>query len=151
MSEHSESDPIGRILGQVCRLHHHRAHTLFEEIGLYRGQPPLLFKLWEKEGRTHSDLAALIHVRPATVTRMIQRMERAGYVECRDDPHDQRVSRVFLTHAGREIEGAVEKIWHTLEAEIFEGFSPDEQDLLRRFLLRVRNNLVQATGERLPS
>jgi DNA-binding MarR family transcriptional regulator len=146
MSQQPNQGSIDLLLAQVCRLHHARAHTLLEELGLYRGQPKMLFALWEQEGLTHGELAARSHVRPATVTKMVQRMEKAGFVERRHDQKDQRVSRVYLTDAGRAIRSDVEQVWRALEDETFLGFTLEERVLLRRFFLQMRDNLIQATG-----
>lgn len=150
MSSSPEPESLDFLLAQICRLHHARAHTLLEALGLYRGQPPMLHALWEKEGLTHGELAARLHIQPSTVTKMIQRMERAGFVECRPDPDDQRVSRVYLTAAGRAIQAEVKQVWRTMEDETFAAFTPEERMLLRRFLLHMRENLIQATGGRPP-
>jgi DNA-binding MarR family transcriptional regulator len=136
------------LLAQICKLHYARVHTLLEELGLYRGQPPVLFALWEQEGATHGELAAWLHVKPATITKMIKRMEKAGFVERRPDPKDQRVSRVYLTDAGRSIRERVEQVWRTLEEETFEGFSGEERDLLQRSLLQMRENLKRVVGRK---
>jgi DNA-binding MarR family transcriptional regulator len=130
------------LLVQICRLHHSRARTLLEEFGLFRGQPPLLFALWEEEGRTHSELSEHLHVQPATITKMIKRMERTGFVERRQDAEDQRVSRVYLTAAGRKVRESVEGVLRELEKQTFAGFSSEERALLNQFLLRVHGNLM---------
>jgi DNA-binding MarR family transcriptional regulator len=148
MSQSTEPEAIDYLLAQVCHLHHSRAHKLLEAIGLYRGQPLVLRALWEQEGLTHTDLAQRLHVTPATITKMLQRMENAGFVVSRPDPGDQRVSRVYLTEAGCAIQTKVEAVWQTMEQETFGGFTPEEHALLRRFLLHIRENLVRATGER---
>jgi DNA-binding MarR family transcriptional regulator len=143
MSQETVPESSGFLLAQVCRLHHSRARTLLEEFGLFRGQPPLLCALWEEEGRTHSELAEHLHVQPATITKMIKRMERAGFVERRQDMQDQRVSRVYLTTAGQNVRDAVEGVLRKLEEQTFAGFSSEERALLNQFLLRVRGNLMQ--------
>jgi len=150
MSSFPEPESLDFLLAQICRLHHARAHTLLEALGLYRGQPPMLHALWEEEGLTHGELAARLHIQPSTVTKMIQRMERAGFVECRPDPDDQRVSRVYLTAAGRAIQAEVKQVWRTMEDETFAAFAPEERTLLRRFLMQMRESLIQVTGGRPP-
>jgi len=150
MSSFPEPESLDFLLAQICRLHHARAHTLLEALGLYRGQPPMLHALWEKEGLTHGELATRLHIQPSTVTKMIQRMERAGFVECRPDPDDQRVSRVYLTDAGRAIQAEVKQVWRTMEDETFAAFAPEERTLLRRFLMQMRESLIQVTGGRPP-
>jgi len=146
MSQRTEPESIDFLLAQVCRLHHARAHTLLEELGLYRGQPPMLHALWEQEGLTHGELAERLHVQPATITKMIQRMEKAGFLERQSDLEDQRVSRVYLTDAGRAIQAEVRQVWRTLEGETFAEFTLEERVLLRRFFLQIRENLIRVTG-----
>jgi len=142
MSQPSES--LDFLFAQTCRLKHARVHTLLETLGLYRGQTTVLRALWEQEGLTHTELANRLHVRPATITKMINRMERAGFVECRQDLQDQRVSRVHLAEAGRAIRSSVHQVWRTLEQEAFDGFTMEERALLTRLFLRVRENLMRA-------
>ena len=145
MPQQPKPESLDFLLVQICKLHHARAHTLLEELGLYRGQPPVLFALWEREGLTHSELAARLHVKPATITKMINRMEKTGFVQRRSDPEDQRVSRVYLTDAGHAIQNEVERVWRILLEETFVGFSLEERVLLRRFFLQMRDNLLQVT------
>lgn len=132
---------IGYLLAHVCKAHHARARELLDEIGLYRGQQFVLCALWQEEGVTHSELADRLHVHPATVTNALKRMERAGFLERHPDPVDQRVSRVYLTDAGREIRGAVEHIWSELEEQTLEGFNEEERETLEGLLERLYENL----------
>jgi MarR family transcriptional regulator, organic hydroperoxide resistance regulator len=135
------------LLAQVCHLHHFRANELLEALGLYRGQPPVLRALWEQEGLTHSELAERLRNTPATITKMLQRMEKAGFVLRKPDAADQRVSRVYLTDAGRAIQSQVQAVFQQMEAETFAGFAPDEGILLRQYLLRLRQNLSAASDD----
>ena len=150
MSEKAVPESVHYLLAQVGRLHRARAHVLLEEIGLYRGQPPMLRVLWEREGRTHSELAERLHVQPATITKMIKRMERAGFVERRPDLEDQRVSRVHLTKAGHAVREYVQRIWRVLDEEALAGFGAEERVLAAQFLGRIRDNLVSVHGEKPP-
>ena len=146
MAEPSGRESLDSLFAQICRLKHARVHTLLEALGLYRGQPSVLQALWQQEGLTHTELARHLQVQPATMTRMLQRMEKAGFVERRPDPDDQRVSRVYLTAAGRAVQGDVRQVWHRLEEEAFAGFSLEERDLMRQFFERIRENLSRVTG-----
>jgi DNA-binding MarR family transcriptional regulator len=134
------------LLAQVGRLQHRRAHDLLETLGLYHGQPRLLRVLWEEEGQTQSQLADRLHVRPATITRMVQRMEEAGFVERRRDERDQRLVRVYLTEVGREVQENVRRVWEQMERDVLEGFDPAERRQLHGYLLRIRENLREKTG-----
>jgi MarR family transcriptional regulator, organic hydroperoxide resistance regulator len=139
--------PLSHLVPQVCRMHHTRSQALFGSIGLHRGQPFLLSVLWKEEGLAHSELAARMHVTPATITKMLQRMEDSGFVHRQPDPDDQRVSRVYLTEHGRVVRQRVADMWQTLENETFAGFTSEERDALAGLLSRVRSNLMRANGE----
>jgi len=132
---------IDFLVAQVGRLHHKRAHALLEELGLYHGQPRLLLTLWHEEGPTQSEMADRLHVAPATITKMLQRMAEAGFVERRRDSRDQRLVRVYLTDHGRAVRERVQQVWAQMEREVLEGFQPEECSQLHGFLLRIRENL----------
>ncbi len=134
-------DTVGYMLANACKLHRQRAEALLSEIGLHVGQEMLMCGLWEKEGITQTELAEHMMIQPATVTNMLQRLEREGLVDRRPDIEDQRISRVYPTEKGRNIEEEVQEKWTQLEQEAFGGLSVEESVLLRRLLLQVYQNL----------
>uniref|UniRef100_A0A7V4TWZ5 MarR family transcriptional regulator n=1 Tax=Candidatus Caldatribacterium saccharofermentans TaxID=1454753 RepID=A0A7V4TWZ5_9BACT len=131
---------------QVIRYHFIRYHQLLGTIGLYRGQPPILGMLWEKDGRTQKDIAEALGLRPPTVTIILRRMEKNGLVRRETDPEDLRAVRVYLTERGRNLQKEVERIHRVLEKECFSGFTQNERQRLHEFLIRIRENLEKATG-----
>jgi MarR family transcriptional regulator, organic hydroperoxide resistance regulator len=143
MSGVTEARSLDRLLGQICRLHHARAHTLLEALGLYRGQPPLLWSLAMDPGLAHSELAARLHVTPATVSKMVRRMEKLGIVTTRSDVDDQRISRVYLTEAGLALHAEAVEAGGQLGEEAFESFTDEELVALEGFLERIRSNLMR--------
>src|SRR6184192_321442 len=50
--------------------------------------------------RTLGELAKAEHVRPATMTRIVQALEREGLVRRESDPRDRRVTRLHATAKG---------------------------------------------------
>jgi DNA-binding MarR family transcriptional regulator len=150
MSQQPELEALDFLLAQVCRLHHTRAQALLEGLGLYRGQPPVLRVLHEQEGMTHTELATRLRLTPATMTKMLQRMEKAGFVQRRPDSADQRVSRVYLTDAGRAIHAQALVVLGRLAEETLCDMTIEERVVLRRLLLQVLKNLGQALGGEYP-
>jgi DNA-binding MarR family transcriptional regulator len=141
-------ESIDFLLAQICHLHHSRVHQLLEGLGLYRGQPPVLRILWREEGLTHTELAARLNITPATLSKMLQRMEKAGFLKRTPDPLDQRVSRVYLTETGRAVQSDVQRVLERIEAETFAGFSPEELPVLRQYLMRIRENLLGVMSDK---
>ena len=134
-------DYIGFQLFQIGRMHRHRAEEALNKLGLHAGQEMTLLQLWIEEGLPQTQLAASMRVEPPTATKMLQRMEQAGFIERRPDLEDARVSRVYLTESGRSLEQPVLDVWKELEAQTVAGLSATEQALLHRLLLQVSANL----------
>jgi DNA-binding MarR family transcriptional regulator len=145
MPERQPDDTLDSLLSQVCHFHHARVRQLFESLGLYKGQPPLLRQLWQQEGLTQSELAARLKITPATVTKMLHRMEKAGFIQRAPDSVDQRISRVYLTDAGRAIQGQVEEKLRIIEEETFVHLTLEERQVMQRLLTQIRENLVRST------
>lgn len=128
-------------MGRVCGSNYHRLRELLDDLGLYKGQPPVLQALWEQEGMTQSELADKIERSPSTITKMVQRMERSGFLDRRPDPDDERVSRVHLTELGRKVQGDVEAVLQSFAAEAFDGFTEEELASLYAMLKRIHRNV----------
>jgi DNA-binding MarR family transcriptional regulator len=141
MAEKSKSDSISYLLVQTCKAHRALAEKLWSEIGLHVGQDMILRQLWPAEGCTQSELADRLCIQPATVTKMLQRMEQTNLIERRGDPEDQRVSRVYLTEQSRALLQPYEEAWAKLEQSLIEGLSLEERVLLLRLLRQLHENL----------
>lgn len=132
---------LGVLLGQICRLHHSKFHSMFAKIGLHRGQHRILFILWKKDGVTQKEIVEELSLAPATITDAVQRMEKIGLIERRNDGEDQRVIRVYLTESGRQFQKEVDETFNNLEEEIFKNFTFEEKIILRRLFIQIRDNL----------
>jgi len=134
---------------EVLRLHYYRTRVLFDEIGMYPGQPPLLFALYNKDGLSQSEIAAKLDIKPSTITVMLKRMEKANLVERRQDSLDQRVSRVYITEKGRESCLKAMDVIRKLEEECFGNFILEEKIVFRRLLLQMRDNLSAVNDKKM--
>ena len=64
-----------------------------------------MVSIQEHNGCTLTELSREMHVSAPTVTGIIDRMERDGYVKRSHDPNDRRVIHVALTKKGEGIVG----------------------------------------------
>jgi MarR family transcriptional regulator, organic hydroperoxide resistance regulator len=127
--------------GQAIRFHYRRIHMLLDELGVYPGQPPLLFVLGKYGPLSHKDLAQRLYIKPATVTVMLRRMAKAGLVVQRGDPADRRISTVRLTPQGQALRRRVKRALTVIAAECFDDFSPAQRRQLQSLMERLRDNL----------
>lgn len=138
-------DSLYFIFLEILRLHHYRTHVLLEDIGVYPGQPPMLFILNKKDGQSQKELADKLNIKPSTITVMLRRMEKAGLVERKQDEEDQRVSRVYITEKGKEVCKKAKDAMEIISKECFGSFTVDERIILRRLLMDMRDNLERST------
>jgi DNA-binding MarR family transcriptional regulator len=141
VNQEAISESTAYLLAHVCKTHRNKAAELLANIDLYVGQEMFLLQLWQQDGLSLSEMAELVHVRPATASRMLDRMEAASLVERRQDIEDGRVSRIFLTRKGRNLKKPVCDMWAELENISMANLTTDERILLRRLLLQVYQNL----------
>lgn len=134
--------PISNTLIRVTRLHVMRARQLFREVGLHPGHELLMMHLWDTGPQRQSDLAAAFDTDSASMTRTVQRLERAGFLRRRPDPGDGRATLVETTPAGLGLRRRVEQLWADLEASTTGDMTPEERGVLLHGLERVEDNLT---------
>jgi DNA-binding MarR family transcriptional regulator len=130
-------DDILISLRKIMRAADLHSQKLMKESGLTAPQL-LVMQAIEKEGRpSTSTLARHIAVSQATMTRIVDRLERAGLVKREKSKTDKRVIHVGLTDSGRaKLESAPEP----LQAEFLREFrklEDWEQHMLKSSLLRI--------------
>jgi len=104
----------------------------------------VLWCLWQEEGVKTVDLGRRAGLEPSTMTGLLDRMERDGFVIRAPDPADRRAQVIHLTENGRKIrETAMRMVDETL-ALMFQGISDDDVALTKEVLRKV---LVNAREE----
>ncbi|PKM93496.1 MAG: MarR family transcriptional regulator [Firmicutes bacterium HGW-Firmicutes-1] len=142
-----ESDSVHALFGQVIRAHFQLSHALLEKLGVYPGQPPLLFALRNQEGLSQKELASKLNIKPATMTVMLKRMENAKLIERIHDKTDQRITRVYLTDEGRVLQEEAHEVMKVIHRECFQNFSQEEEEFLKKMFVKMRENLIHASDK----
>jgi len=88
---------IGFLISDVARLMRTAFDRRVRRLGLTRSQWLVINRLHRRPGATQSELAEMLEVEKATAGRMVDRMEKKGWVVRRPDVADRRVNRLFLT------------------------------------------------------
>ena len=66
--------------------------------------------LWDEDGLFVGDICARLHLDNGTLTPLLKKMEKQGFVVRRRDETDERKVRVFLTDEGRAMKERVRDI-----------------------------------------
>jgi DNA-binding MarR family transcriptional regulator len=92
----------------------------------------VLLRLYESEGIHQSDLGARAGKDRHNITRILNRLEKNGYVQRVSDRHDMRRINVFLTKKSRDLEDKLTSIVIDLLERVFAGLSKREVREMRR-------------------
>ena len=102
----------------------------------------VLMILGEHEPEPIGRIAANAVINVSTMTRMIERMEKAGLVRTMQSSQDGRVTEVALTEAGRERLASARQVTAPVYERAIEGFSAPEFGRLLKALDRLHDNLA---------
>lgn len=130
----------------LMRAHQAQANAIrprLAEIGLSPGQPKILDLLTACNGCMQRELAKRCALEPATISRLLDKMEGEGLITRAPSAGDKRAVHVFLTDLGRDRREAFQAIRREVEARELAGFSPEERAQFYAFLLRLQTNLTQ--------
>jgi DNA-binding MarR family transcriptional regulator len=86
---------------------------------------------------THADLARRMWLAPATLTGIVDTLEKAGYVRRERDGADRRVVWLVLTEDGRDRVKAIERGARDLFHGTISGCDPAHEKVIREFLIDV--------------
>ncbi|MFC9653462.1 MarR family winged helix-turn-helix transcriptional regulator [Streptomyces sp. NPDC056937] len=139
--------PVSHALSRVARLHRIAAGKLLRRTGLYPGQEFLMMHLWDADAVRQSELIKAMDLDPSTVTKMLQRLDHAGYVERSADPQDRRAVLVTATGDSCALRSEVADAWTELEKHTLAGLDDAEQAELARLLAKVETNLCGVTAD----
>lgn len=105
------------------------------ECGLHPGQDLLLSALWREDGIAQTALAARLGIEAPTVSRALERLERAGYV--RREAGRGRSRCVYLTEQGWALRHPVEQAWASADREVAARIGEADLAELVRILSRL--------------
>ncbi len=134
-----------RVLIRMDQLHLLRRmihQRLMADLPLYRGQPPVLDYIYHNPGCTQIELAQRLMVSPASIAQSTQRMERAGFLERRQDADNRRCKRLYLTQEGEELNQRCRMLFDETDEKMFQGFSAREKEELENYLQRLLSNIA---------
>ncbi len=121
---------LNRIIEEDLQAHSHLTHVEFE----------VLLRLWWSE--THrmriQDLAAESILTRSGVSRVVERLEKAGMVIREEAPEDRRGAYAILTEAGAErFQLAAQKHSECVRANFISKFNEEELDMMGAFWKRL--------------
>ena len=103
----------------------------------HREQPPCAKEIEEAFQLSHP-----------TVSGLLARLEKKGFIEFRPDESDRRFKRIYLLPKGWQLHEMVHKAIDSNEARLVQDFTEEEKELFQKLLLRAIHNMGESPCRR---
>lgn len=129
------------LISKVCQKLIVNLQKAFSESGIEVTpiQVMLLFFLQKNDGSSLTQISQGLMLENPTVTGLIDRLEKLGYVKRSDHPSDRRIYLVHLTEKGKKVASKALPIIKKLNEQIKEGYSKEEIENFKKVLVGAFN------------
>jgi DNA-binding MarR family transcriptional regulator len=135
---------VFRAFLNAMRLHRQLMVRTLTARGSHPGQAFCLRLLEAHDGTTQRDMAETLHLARPTLSRMLRTMEKADMIERRPDAADQRLTRVYLTSAGRDRERELHAVAADYVKQTIGTLPEDDRRELARLLEALATSISMA-------
>lgn len=131
------------MLSLVSKIHEKGNRFIIEELknngakGLVPSHGDILVCLYKNGKMTMKDIANSIHRTKPTVTVLVNKLEKLGYIKREASDEDNRSTNIVLTQKGEDFKVIFEKISNELNKMLYKNLSPEESELIEKLLRKV--------------
>ena len=109
--------------------------------GIVPSHGDIMAVLFKSHKCTMKELAANIRRTKATLTVLVDKLEKIGYVKREKSSQDSRVTYITLTKKGLDLKPVFEDISKKLNNLVFTDISEKEGETLHKILEKINKNL----------
>ncbi|HET7844228.1 MAG TPA: MarR family transcriptional regulator [Xanthomonadales bacterium] len=114
-----------------------------QRFGLTRAQWRVVKRLHREEGLRQRELAEVLEIEPIALGRVIDRLEKSGFVERRADPSDRRAWRLYLAPRAKSIAGAMDELAREAIGDLLHGIKAADLAVASNVLAQAKANLMR--------
>ncbi|MDW9413269.1 MarR family winged helix-turn-helix transcriptional regulator [Sinorhizobium meliloti] len=116
-----------------------------KERGLTLPRARMLFALARKEGLNQRELAEELDIETPTIVRLLDGMEKQGFIERRVELSDRRAKQIHMTDVGRSVADEIQKLASDIREEVLGGLQPQEIAVALKVVSKIATN-IQSIG-----
>ena len=104
----------------------------------------IIFALWGNDGVPIKTLCEKTSLDKSTLTGIIDRLERDGYIERKPSENDKRSTLISLTGKEQEFADNIQKVSDQMNEIFYKGFTDEEITRFDSMLARILENCKEA-------
>jgi transcriptional regulator, MarR family len=95
----------------------------------------------EDKGLIQKDLAQVFQRRDASITSMLQGLEKKGYIERRIPKNNERQKNIYVLPKGKALIDQTNEAFYAAEKELVQALNAEEVEELTRLLRKIDQSL----------
>lgn len=122
----------GFLIGQIKQIQGRVFDKLLQKAGIeeFNGaQGRILYVLWQQDNLAIIELSQRTGLAKTTLTSMLDRMEKQGFLLRKIDPKDRRQFRILLTEKARKLNEKYNQVSNQMSELFYKGF--DDQEIIQ--------------------
>lgn len=132
----------GRRIRVLHRWMDQTMNDTLAQMGLTAAQGHIMgFLSQQTEPPCSRDVARALELSHPTVSGLLARMERKGFVQLRQDPQDKRARRIYLLPRGESCIQCIMETIRRVEQRMVTDFTAEERDRFLEYLDRAIANM----------
>ena len=134
---------MSAILSLISKIHEKGNRFIIEKLknngaeGLAPSHGDILVCLYKNGKMTMKDIANCIHRTKPTVTVLVDKLEKLGYLKRESSDKDNRCTYIVLTQKGEDFKVIFKKISEELNKMLYKNLSQEESELIEKLLRKV--------------
>ncbi|TCP18735.1 DNA-binding MarR family transcriptional regulator [Scopulibacillus darangshiensis] len=120
-----------------------RADDSIKDLGLNAQQGKIIDYIYKNQGEDliQKDLADRFHLRGASITSMLQGLEKKGLIERKIPANNERQKNIYVLPKAVELIDSFNQSFQKVEDEIISAITEEEQQTLIELLNKVNQHL----------
>ncbi|WP_113553279.1 MarR family transcriptional regulator [Hyphomicrobiales bacterium] len=142
---------VNRELFDALSLLNRKLRAVFDarvkEKGLTLSRARALFALTKKDGLNQRELADELDIETPTLVRLLDGMEKQGFIERRVEVSDRRAKQIHMTELGRTVADEILRLADEIRAEVLQGIDAAELAVTKRVVRAIADNVQSLARE----
>lgn len=147
MSMYNRGMPKYNAIALIARIRDHVNKRIVQELeqhdvtGIVPSHGDILMFLYREDSLSIKMLAERVHRTQPTVTVLVNKLEKLGYVERSKSAEDSRVTLIRLTEQGQQLKPIFEQVSETIQDMVYSGMTDEQAEQLESLLIGIVHKL----------
>ncbi|MEO2205705.1 MarR family transcriptional regulator [Paenibacillus pabuli] len=139
--------PKYNAIALIARIRDHVNKRIVQELeqhdvtGIVPSHGDILMFLYREDSLSIKTLAERVHRTQPTVTVLVNKLEKLGYVERSKSAEDSRVTFIRLTEQGRQLKPIFEQVSETIQKMVYGDMTDEQAEQLESLLIGIVHKL----------